>query len=247
MSTSPSNPLPRAVKAIDLGEAWVHFAKEKLVVSSKAVGASEHLTVHFGPISKELDVHKTHTAADGVKTYETLFKIAHKDIELMMEELAAPILESLISVARPLTLEYMERQGMGAIVGPLPTQANLGAAIDVRKRRLTINEEKFAAEYSTPKYLDELYDLEEGKIFILICRANRRDAHRVGFGFPVTDRRSRRRLVWIPDKVLEKQLDRLSELFQAAALKYATVHNFSPQPNLGTDPMTSSADRWSST
>jgi hypothetical protein len=234
MSTSRNNPLPRAVKAIDLGEALVHFANEKLVVSSKAVGASEHLTVHFGPASKELDVHKTYTAGDGTKTYQTLFKIAYTDLERLMQELSGPIIESLMSMARPLTLEYMERLGMGAIVGPLPTQANLGVAIEVRKRRLIVNEDKLAGQYSVPKYLDELYDLEEGKIFFLVSRANRRKPHRVGFGFPVTDQRNRRRLVWIPDKVMDEQMDRLSELFQTATVKYGTVHNPAPLTNLGT-------------
>lgn len=234
MPTSPSKPLRRAVKAIDLGGALLHFANDKLVISSKAMGASEHLTVHFGPSSKQFDVHKTRTATNGTKTYQTLFKIAHTDLEQLMQELAGPLVESLMSMARPITPQYMEKMGIGVIVGPLPTQAYLGAAIDIdaRKRRTAINERELAAEYSVPKYLDELYDLGEGKIFILVSRANRSNPHRVGFGFPVTDRRNRRRLVWIPDKVMEQQLDRLSELFQTATVKYAAVHSFSPSTNL---------------
>lgn len=106
----------------------------------------------------------------------------------------------------------MEKLGIGAIVGPLPTRANLEAAIDMRKRRLTVNEEKLAAEYSVPNYLDELYDLGEGKILILISRANRRNLHRVGFGFPVTDRRGRRRLVWLLDRRLAQGIDPVLKL-----------------------------------
>jgi hypothetical protein len=206
-----------------LGDALVSFARDKLVLSSKAAGASEHITVHFGPVSKELDVHKTWTASGGVKTYQTLFKIAHADLERVMLELAAPILESLRSVARPLTLEYMERLNIGVIVGPLPTQANIAAAIEVRKRRLTINENKLATLYSVPKFLEELYSLKEGEIFILIAHANRRNAHRIGFGFPVTDQRNRRQLVWIPDKTLEEEMNRLGELLRQSGLRHGII------------------------
>jgi hypothetical protein len=226
-------PQSRPPKGIDLGEALVLFAHEKLVISSKAPGAREHLTVHFGPQSGVLDVHQTHTAADGTKTYQTLFKIAYTDLERMMQELAGPIVESLRSVARPLTLEYMEKLGIGAIVGPLPTQANLGAAIEVRKRRLTINDEKLAAEYSAPKYLDELYDLEEGKMFILISRANRRNPHRVGFGFPVTDRGGRRRLVWLPDRRLAQEIERIETLLGNVASRYGNKPHTNDPPTAG--------------
>lgn len=231
MFTSPDTLLPRAVKAIDLGEVLVHFARAKLVISPKSVGAREHFTVHFGPVSKALDVHKTQTTANGAKTYQTLLKITHVDLERMMQELIGPVVESLMYMARPLTLEFMEKMRMGAMVGPTPTQANVTAAVEVRKRRLTINEEKLAAEYSVPKFLDELYDLEEGKIFILISHSNRRHTHRVGFGFPVSDQRNRRRLVWIPDKVMNEQLDRLEKLFQTAAAKYATICDSTPLAN----------------
>src|SRR5271170_4238692 len=128
------DPQSRPPKGIDLDEALVIFAHEKLVISSKAPGAREHLTVHFGPQSGVLDVHQTHTAADGTKTYQTLFEITHTGLERMMQELAGPIIESLMSVARPLTPEYMEKLRLTAIVGPLPTQANLAPAIEVRKR-----------------------------------------------------------------------------------------------------------------
>jgi hypothetical protein len=74
-------------------------------------------------------------------TYQTLLKIPHTDLERIMQERAGPIIESLMRMARPLTPEYMEKRGLGAIVGPLPTQANLGAAIEVRKCRLAINED----------------------------------------------------------------------------------------------------------
>jgi hypothetical protein len=220
-------PESRPPKGIDLGEVLLHFASEKLVISSKAVGAREHLTVHFGPASRVLDIHKTRTAADGTKTYQTLFEITHDNLERMVQELACPILESLMGVARPLTPEYMQKRGIGALVGPVPTQANLGAAIEVRKRRLTVNEKRLAAEYSVPKYLDELYNLEEGEMFILITRVNRGNPRRVGFGFPLTDHRNRRRLVWIPDRLLEEQLDRLSELFQTALAKFGVVRDVS--------------------
>jgi hypothetical protein len=221
---SAHNPSPRPPKGVELGDMLILFAKQKLVISSKAVGTNEHLTLHFGPTSKILDLHKTYTATDGTKTHETLFEISHGNLECMMQDLAGPFIESLMGLARPLTLEYMEKHGIGAIVGPLPTQDNLAATIDKHKGRITINNEKLAVEYHAPQYIDELYGLEEGKIFILISRARRRNARRIGFGFPVTDQRNRRRLVWIPDKELADQFDRMSVLLQSAAGKFGVVH-----------------------
>lgn len=223
-------PQSRPIKGIDLGQALILFAHEKLVISSKAPGIREHVTVHFGPASKILDVHQTHTAADGTKTYQTLFEITHAGLERMLKELAGPIVESLMSVARPLTPEYMEKLRLTAIVGPLPTQANLAPAIEVHKRRLTINEKEIAAEYSVPQYIDELYDLGEGEIFILISRANRRNPHRVGFRFPITDDRNRRRLVWFPDRQIAREIECIETLLGHTAARYGNRQQHTSDP-----------------
>jgi len=211
----------RAPKGVDLGDLLMLFAKDKLVMSAK--GAHDHLTLHFGPKSKVLDLHKTYTTTDGSRSHQTLFKITHENLQRLLEELAVPLLEGLMSTTRPLTPSYMHERRYGAIVGPLPTQANLARAIEVRRRRLTINDEKLAAEYRVPRYIDELYDLADGKIFVLVSYANRGKPRRVGFGFPVTGKRRRPRLIWIPDRLLEKQIDRLGELLFATAVRLGTV------------------------
>lgn len=225
--------ITRPPKGAELGDMLIFFAKQKLVISSKAVGTTEHLTQHFGPTSKILDLHKAYTATDGTKTHETLFEISHGNLERMMQELGRPFIESLMGVARPLTLEYMEKHGIGAIVGPLPTQNNLASAINVHKGRITINNAKLAAEYHVPKYIDELYGLEEGKIFILISCARRRNPRRVGIGFPVVDQQNRCRLVWVPDKSLADQIERMTASFQTTAAKFGVVHDLSPSQHPG--------------
>jgi hypothetical protein len=199
------------------------FARDKLVLTSKAPNTREHLTVHFGPSSRVLDIHKTRIAADGSRTYQTVFRITHDNLARMFEELAAAVFAGLMSAVRPLAPYYMVRSHYGAIVGPLPTQTNLGAALEMRKRRLTINDKELAKAYRVPRYLDELYELKEGEVFILMSHAKRLKPRRVGFGFPVPGKRNRRRLIWIPDKLLQKQVDQLGEVLKAASTRFGVA------------------------
>jgi hypothetical protein len=66
--------LPKNANGFDFGEGVFIFANNKLVVSSK--GAREHITVHFGPTSQTLDVHKTSITTGGSTTRVTLFSSA---------------------------------------------------------------------------------------------------------------------------------------------------------------------------
>jgi hypothetical protein len=74
-------------KGVVLGEALLLFVKDKLLLLSKSPETREHLTVHFGPASKVLDIHKTRIAARGSRAYETLFRITHENLGRMLEEL----------------------------------------------------------------------------------------------------------------------------------------------------------------
>ena len=208
-------------KGVDLGEAALVFAKDKLVVTSK--GAREHLTVHFGPNSRVLDIHKTYTG-NGSATHTTLFSLPHANLTAMMQEIALPLMKSLTGIIRPVDPAWMAKQQIGAIVGFLPTSANIAAVTNVRRQKLIIDAGKLAARIWTPEFLEDLYELEDGEIFTLLSCKNRRRPRRIGSGFPIIDRIGRRRLVWIPDQRVGEALKRVGAVLQDAAPKYGTFH-----------------------
>jgi hypothetical protein len=179
--------------------------------------------VHFGPSSRVLDVHKTRLTADGLPEHQTLIQIRHEKLQRLLEEFAVPLTQALMSTVRYLTPSYIVRRRYTAVVGPLPTQGNLGAAIEMHRRRLTINDAKVASAYRVPRYLDELYSLQDGEIFILIASGKQKEPRRVGFGFPVAGKRGRARLIWISDKALERVINDLGNLLRMSATRLGVV------------------------
>lgn len=221
MRNSGRSSLPRGVRGVDLGDAAVVFAREKLVLISK--GTPEHVTLHFGIDSRILDIHRTSVAPDGSITYLTLFSITHENLALMMRELAPPIAEALTGLARPLNLRKMANRGVRAIVGLLPTGAKRAAVTRVRHARLSLDARKLVAQAWAPESLDELYGLEEGDIFTLFSCLRGRKPRKIGYGFPVTHG-NRRRLIWVPDQRVAEAIERVGVLFQAAAARYGSSH-----------------------
>lgn len=216
------NPLPENANGVDLGEGVLVFANNKLVMTSKA--APEHITVHFGPASQTLDIHKTRVTADGSKTHATLYSISHRNLLAMMQELALPLMGILRGVVRPLHPAQMVMEKMGAIVGLLPTGADMAGVTKMHNRKLSVDAGKLAAQAWAPEFLDELYDLREGEIFtIFSCKAPRK-IRRIGHGFPITHRTGQRRLVWISDQRLAEAFARAGALIQRGAAKHGTFH-----------------------
>lgn len=211
------SPLPKSVNGFDLGELVLALAKDKLVFTPK--GAREHYTLHLGPRSRVIDLHKTTLRADGASERVTLFSITHERLLAMMEELAQPLGDLLLGLARPLNPIRMEKRHVGAVVGLLPTWADTAAVGRVRHRKFAIDPRKLAARTWAPDFIDELYDLD-GKIFTLFLIQRNRAPRKIGYGFSVTDGRRQRRLLWIPDRYAAEVLQRGSALLKDAAAKY---------------------------
>jgi hypothetical protein len=216
------NPSPKNANGFDFGEGVFVFANNKLVVSSK--GAREHITVHFGPASQTLDIHKTSATTGGSAARVTLFAISHANLLAMMQEIAPPLMETLRGVARPLHPAQMVKEQMGAIVGLLPTGDNLAAVTKIHRRKLSVDTAKLAAQSWAPEFLDELYDLGEGEIFTVFTCKFPRKVRKIGFGFPVSYRTGHRRLVWIPDKRVVDAIARANTLIQKAAARHGTFY-----------------------
>ena len=209
--------LPKGVNGIDLGELVLVLARNKLVFTPK--GTREHYTLHLGPDSKVIDLHKTILRADGTSEHLTLFSIPHGRLIAMMEELALPFFELLMGLARPLSPTWMDRRRVRAVVGLLPAGPDAHAVGRVRHRKFGIDPKKLAARTWAPDCIDELYKLD-GKIFTLFMAQKNRGLRKIGYGFPVTDARRKHRLLWIPDRSLAEAMQRGSALLTDTAAKY---------------------------
>lgn len=228
MPDSLRDPLPKGANRLDIGELVLAFARDKLVFTPK--GMREHYTLHFGPYSKIIDLHKTTLRADEIPEHLTLFSITHKRLLAMMEELAQPLGDLLMGLARPLSPAWMEKRRVGAVVGLLPTGADTAAVGRVRRRKFVIDPKKLAARVWTPDFIDELYDLE-GKIFTLFQNQRNKAPRKIGYGFTITDVRRRCRLVWTPDRNVAEALQRGSTLLNDAAVRYGIVTAVAETPN----------------
>lgn len=235
MFNSPRNPLPQGVQGLALGDAVFVVANDKFVLTSK--GTREHITMHLGPNSQVFDVHTTSIATDGASSHIPLFSITHANLATMMQELARPIAETLIGLAQPLDLEWMAKRRIGAIVGILPTGADISAVTRVRRRKLIVDERKLVAQAWAPEFLHDLYDLNEGALFTLFSCPRGRKLRKIGYGFPVTDTRRHRRLIWVPDKRVAEAIERVGAILQDAAARYGSLHTpaaelaWKPPPN----------------
>ncbi len=217
MPDSPHDPLPKGANGLDLGALVLAFARDKLVFTPK--GLPEHYTLHLGPNSKVIDIHKTTLRPDGTIEYLTLFSMTHERLLAMMDELAQPLGKLLMGLARPLSPAWMEKRRVGAIVGLVPTGNNIASIGQLRRRKFAIDPRRLAAHAWAPDFIDELYDID-GKIFTLVLNQRNRTPRKIGYGFSVADARGKRRLVWIPDRSVAHAMERGSALLKNAAAKY---------------------------
>lgn len=219
MTASHDHRFPHGAKRIDLDDAVVALGKDKIVLSHK--GANDHVTVHFGPVSGVLDVHKTSIAADGSAKHETMYKIAHSDLVALFTELGPVAMQALMKLTCRLDLDDLVRKRIGVIVGLLTTGVDLDAVTSVRRGRLIIDPEKLENHVHVPEDLNELYGIEDGKFFTLV--STQQVPHIVGHGFAITDATGHRQLVWLPSQRLAAEMDRLVPLLWAAVVKHGQV------------------------
>lgn len=224
MPTSEKPRLPHGAKGIDLGEGIIAFAKDKIVFSRQ--GAREHVTLHFGPATGVLDVHKTWTADDGSPGHQRIYAIRHDDLASLLEEVGPLASHALMRVMRPLDFDDLVRKRIGVIVGVLMSGEDVDAVTCVRRGKLVVDPEKVASRAWMPEYLDELYQLEEGKFFTLV--STRRAPRVVGHGFAIADGSGGRRLLWLSSLQLVAEMRRLESLFQATVLKHRASVDYNP-------------------
>lgn len=102
-----TSPLPMGVKKFDLGPAIMTFLDDKIFFAQK--GSQEHISIHFGPITKQVDVHRTRRSKGGDEEHETLFAISHDKL--------GPLAESLVGELR-IVLRSLFRAPSDWVDGP---------------------------------------------------------------------------------------------------------------------------------
>lgn len=212
---------PSDLRGIDLGGVVIMCAHNKIVISPKA--SARHLTLHFGPRSREMDLHRTEQAAGGESTHERLFAITHTNFETLMREIAPTLVARLAGISRPLRPGWMIRNQIVAVVGMLPSEADWPRVTGVRKKRLFVDAEKLKANGRALDFPDELYDLPDSEGFSLFSCERAGATRAVGFGLKCTDELGRPRLIWVKNRDVGQAFRRIEDIFAQAARKYGTV------------------------
>ncbi len=164
---------------------------DKIVFMVKS--SREHYTLHFGPVTGVMDLHRTWAGEGGVSCHETLFAIRHADLAALLSELA-PDAVGMTRLIRRLRVGWMHRHSIGIVRGLEPTTDEQIAAITTKRlgrKRLMLVEEKFKASIQRPEYLDDVWDFPDGPFSLFDQRG------RVGVGFKTTDRFGLARLHWV--------------------------------------------------
>lgn len=222
MQDPSSNQLPYGAKGLDLGEAVLVFADDKLVVASKA--SRHHFTLHFGTHSQVMDIHQTCTAPDGAVTHITLFTISHANLTAMVQEIALPAMHALMGILRPLGPGWMAKRRVGAVVGLVPAESEIPLVMKLHRRKLVVDPEKLAAQAWAPEFLDDLYELPDGQTFTLFSCKKPRNPRMIGFGFKFTEPTGQPRLVWLKNRRMAEVFKHLDTLLQDTGARYGTFH-----------------------
>jgi len=213
--------LPPGVRGIDLGEMLMLFARDKLVLAAR--GAREHITMHIGSKSGELDFHKTYRTGK-VERHQRLYSIPHSNFGPMLEELMPLASRAWSRIVRPLNLDELVAKRIAVVVGLLVGQTDLETVMKVRRGKLAFDLDKLASRVRVPEYLEELYDLADGQFFTLLAARRRGGPRIVGHGFAVTDCAGNHQLLWLPTRSIQAESRRIGRAVQLAATKYGQFY-----------------------
>jgi hypothetical protein len=216
--------LPHGARGIDIGDLALRFGGDKAEFFLKSDGGSHH-TLHAGFCSGIIDLHEALVDDAGQKQYRTVFAILRDDLPTALSELA-PMVSELLSLVRPLRLEWLKRRGIAIARGLDPVTDDEIAAVTRKQRgRLVVDEQRWAASMVVPEYLDGVFDFPDG-IFSLV----RRD-RKFGIGFKNTDPFGNVRLLWIS----VRDMTRFADVWQPKVIEALVRHSI-PRENYGDYP-----------
>lgn len=226
-SASPAeaeNSSTQKIKGIDLGDGLLLMLDNMLVATAK--GSTVHLTVHFGPASKILDIQLTSRTPGGLAHHEKLFEIPHDKLEILSNEILLPATHRLSRAFRRLRPGWMARNRIEVILGMFPPQeADLRSLFTVRKRKLVPSPDKIKQNIRAPEFYEDLYNLRDYEGFTLVGWKKRRSKPAIiGIGLKLTDIFGNPRLIWLTRQRIDDAVKEIGKLLEAAAKKYGTFH-----------------------
>jgi hypothetical protein len=172
--------LPHGAKGIQGDGFAIAFGDDKMVFTIKqrlADGSGpeiseRHYTFHAGKKSGIIDLHETRSRPDGRKDHKTLFALRADALPWVLQSLT-PLLPELFRLFRPLRIGWMKHRNIAIARGIEPvSEADVEAVTVKRKRKLSIDPERYQDNVFVPEYLEEIYNFPDGN-FTLFHRSAR--------------------------------------------------------------------------
>lgn len=191
--------LPHGAIGIDSDEFAIEFKSNKIVVVRKSDDGGSHFTIQTDHPSGVIDLHETLLGDEGRKIYHTLFAMQRDDLRLVFEECRA-ILYDFLGLLRPLRLGWLNHRGIGIARGIDPVSDDNVASVTQRnrRRRLTLDKERWEANVFVPQYLEDVFDFPDVN-FSLLYRGRK-----IGIGLKQTQPDGRIRLYSLKLRDLRK-------------------------------------------
>ena len=183
--------LPHDAKGIEGDEFAIEFRGDKVVLIVRSGDTGEHYTLQAGLKSGVIDLHKTQPDTQAGDPHRTLFAMRRDDLAAILGQFV-PMVNELIGLLRPLSVEWMHRRGIGIARGVNPvSDEDIAAVTRRRKRRLVLGRDLYEQNTFVPEYLDDVYEFPDGN-FALFHRGRQ-----IGIGFKQTCAKDDVRLFWI--------------------------------------------------
>jgi hypothetical protein len=210
---------PPQAKGIDAGDLRFVWGQDKIIFATK--NRAEHFTVHFGPDSKVLDVHRTLEGPRGSTSHETLFSITHEKLVAIFSEIAHPLFRVLSGIAVPFPPSLLRRPDVTAIVGiPLSLEQFVSVS-RMHKRRLAADPAKVRSRLWVAQSFDELQTIGDGEFFTVLSRRRNKQPRHIGNGFAVSmEGGGRRQVAWIPSHRFALAMSGAERLLRQAAARH---------------------------
>ncbi|NWJ40470.1 MAG: hypothetical protein HXX12_05820 [Geothrix sp.] len=195
--------LSMGVKKLDLGSAIVTFLDDKIFFAQK--GSQEHISLHFGPVTKQVDVHRTRRVKGGHEEHETLFAISHSKLGPLTESIVGEMSLLLRSLFRPLRIGWMARNHIGAEPGLFFDRTAIVDLTKIENGRLKLDEAKIFERLGKLEYLEGLFDLPDGHGFSLFSYQKHLPTS-IGFGFKIVTPGGKHKLIWCSNKRFAREM-----------------------------------------
>ena len=186
--------LPHDANGLDLGDVVIEFRQETRKIIALHKSSGDHYTMQAAPRSGIIDVHRTWRDLEGTTRHQTLFAMHGHQLVPLLQELPW-IFAQFLTLVRRLRIGWLHHRHITIMRGLEPiTHDEIAAVTRVHakhKKRLVLDEERFAAQAALPEFLDEIWEWPDCG-FSLFHR-NRK----IGIAVKGTDRAGQVHLVWI--------------------------------------------------